>query len=738
MQPQRSAKTAFGAIIAVAAIFACQDVTAPNRDRRTPPGPVALLNNVGNVVVSPDSMRGWAFYDDQAGVPCSGVTCALVSGPATPPLGTGSAQLSTASASSGNALILADYAGTRLDQITALRYSTYRESVDDRNNLAIALQLNVDYDLTDQNTGYQGRLVFEPYQAASGKVLGGLWQPWDATAGKWWGTKAAVSVGNLTVANPCVQATPCSWAAILARFPNVGVHAVYGAVVLKAGSGWSSFSGNVDSLAIGVNGVSTVFDFEAFTGPAAVALRAKIGSGVTGSQFPADSSYSFGDRVDYSFAASPGHEAPTVIIDDTLALDSGTIVMNQPHTIEVLSDSVFSVEGLSGDGRGLAQRFAALLEASDKAAAYGDIMQFFVDRLDAGTDVETLSEENARAWELTIDQARDSAALAAVGDALEGYSFRVNTAEPNAHYVTWNAPAVGASSAASLSAQLRAGGSARSQSATAARSVLAPDLEESPHESTLVLYVNGVSTQPPVPGEASGVLLTPALIRKLLDGQPRFNNGYTDVDYVYNRTAWVQLAEYDRANPCVAPTARRILYHLALPALVRFAACKGVRFEKSFTTNDYIEAFTARLQLIAHLTATNPDVPEIALRAKLARDSTKHVIFVGHSEGTVLIGQAIRSMPSLEGHPIQVAPSCVAALALASPGDRDAYDLSDHYKSGFIVRGDVILRTAGTGWDILDTPASARAQDSISRASDAGRDTLGALIASIKYEVPRV
>ena len=243
------------------AILACRDLTSP-LDRL---GSAShLLNESGPVTVSPGAMHGWSFYNDQNDTPCTDTAvCRMVEGPAGQPLGSGSAFLSTPGVSDGKALVLKDYAGTRFDAITELRYSTFRQSVDSGRNLAIALQVNADYDLTDQSVGYQGRLVYEPYQSAPGTVLDTTWQSWDAKAGKWWGTKASVPRGGVLVTNPCVQATPCTWAQLLAAFPNVGIHTTYGAVVLKAGSSWPGFSGNVDALAIGVNGVTTTFDFEA-------------------------------------------------------------------------------------------------------------------------------------------------------------------------------------------------------------------------------------------------------------------------------------------------------------------------------------------------------------------------------------------------------------------------------------------------------------------------------------------
>jgi hypothetical protein len=57
----------------------------------------------------------------------------------------------------------------------------------------------------------------------------------------------------------CPQSSSCTWSSILSGFPDATIS---GAVVLKAGSGWSSFDGNVDGLTIGVNGSDTTYDFE--------------------------------------------------------------------------------------------------------------------------------------------------------------------------------------------------------------------------------------------------------------------------------------------------------------------------------------------------------------------------------------------------------------------------------------------------------------------------------------------
>ncbi len=179
-------------------------------------------------------------------------TGSMVPGPGSPPMGLGSARLTAPSSSDGIALFTPGYNGVRLDQITKLRYSTYRTSGGTAQ--AISLQFEIDNDVTDNDNAWKGRLVFEPYYTET--VLTGTWQTWDPmTQGKWWFTRPPM---NAT----CSQLNPCTWAQVLSHFPNAGIHSVFGAVILKAGSGWSNFDGNVDALTIGVNGSDTTYDFE--------------------------------------------------------------------------------------------------------------------------------------------------------------------------------------------------------------------------------------------------------------------------------------------------------------------------------------------------------------------------------------------------------------------------------------------------------------------------------------------
>jgi hypothetical protein len=206
------------------------------------------------VVVTNSNLQGWSFFNE--GPNGSGQ---FELGPATPPLGGGSANLIVDS-TGRQILVTQVYAGTRLDQITELRYSTYKNTNPDQ-AIDIGLQFDIDYNSTDANTAYQGRLVFEPYQTGTTPQQN-VWQTWHALAGKWWASRSGANGSN----GVCPQSAPCTWTQVLAAFPNASIHANYGlpgALLFRAGGPWANgYDGNVDAFTIGVNTTFTTFDFE--------------------------------------------------------------------------------------------------------------------------------------------------------------------------------------------------------------------------------------------------------------------------------------------------------------------------------------------------------------------------------------------------------------------------------------------------------------------------------------------
>ena len=191
----------------------------------------------------------WGFLAEGT----AGSTGSYVAGPATAPLGTGSAQFTVSAASQSHILGKGMLGGTKLTSITDLAYSSNQPA----GSVALALQLNISY---SGGTGWQGRLVYEPTYTV-GTVPSG-WQRWDTLQGKWWASNTTPGGSN----GLCAQASPCDWSQVLTNWPNAQIHPTFGAVLFKLGAGPAAFTGNVDHLTIGVDTAGTIniinYDFE--------------------------------------------------------------------------------------------------------------------------------------------------------------------------------------------------------------------------------------------------------------------------------------------------------------------------------------------------------------------------------------------------------------------------------------------------------------------------------------------
>jgi hypothetical protein len=206
-------------------------------------------------VVTPEFSAGWHTQT-------SGTTQSVTfeNGPASPPLGAGSVELSVGADGNGAAQIRNSlYAGVKLSNITELSYAAYVDQ-DGSGGQAPYVLLNVDY---DNNGTIDDFLFFEPvYQDATffpqnpqQSIALDTWQTWDALDGGWWSAFGTAGAG------PGVDVK--SLDDIIAAEPDATI--VGSGVRLVAGFGagaWDNFVGNVDAVSIGVSGATTTYNFE--------------------------------------------------------------------------------------------------------------------------------------------------------------------------------------------------------------------------------------------------------------------------------------------------------------------------------------------------------------------------------------------------------------------------------------------------------------------------------------------
>jgi hypothetical protein len=246
---------------------------------------VALVGSlVGcKVVATPNASQGWFFLNE--GANGSGY---YVNGPGTPPAGRGSALLTVDGTGREN-IATTLYTGTALSSITQLSYATY-QAFSGSPQETPSLEFDVDYDSTDSDTTYQGRLVYVP--SAGGTVVPRTWQTWDTMSANaaWYSSASAPSsirpiVNGTAQANPpCTQASFCTWATVMSNYPHARirptVNNVPGALLVRAGGPITGgFVGATDNVIVGVNGTPIENNFEPGDGHVAVTASNAAGLG---------------------------------------------------------------------------------------------------------------------------------------------------------------------------------------------------------------------------------------------------------------------------------------------------------------------------------------------------------------------------------------------------------------------------------------------------------------------------
>jgi hypothetical protein len=213
-------------------------------------------------VVSPSSMDGWAVQTDN---PTAQVN--FVNGPATPPLGVGSAQLKTGDGTTGGdgsaQLRNNTYAGTKLSDLTALSYSTYVTTNNGQQAPYIILSVdNTGDGLADDllffEPPYQNPVDGNPALPDQGAVALNTWQDWDALAGGWWSTGGFGSPGTgVLPLSDYIAANPN------ATIVNSSTGAGGVRVLVGFASATDVFDANVDAFRLAVAGGSdTTYDFD--------------------------------------------------------------------------------------------------------------------------------------------------------------------------------------------------------------------------------------------------------------------------------------------------------------------------------------------------------------------------------------------------------------------------------------------------------------------------------------------
>jgi hypothetical protein len=340
----------------LALLAACSDATSPNRVGTESLKPSATLASGNNTVVvreadiarqaesNPTPTKNWVFYTRNA------ATGAFIEGPSTPPLGTGTFQISTPTGNDKGFLFNFDHTGTAISTITAISYSTYIStpgSSDARQAPSINIQIDKNggtFEVGDFST-----LVFEPvYNTTQGNVTVGSWQTWDAYASgtaSWWMTGSALCPA---------AATLCTWSDVLANYPNATIIGGFG---INQGSGNGGLVGAVDALTLGYGGNSVTYNFEDSNchWSDAGSVRTLLGDCDTSSSIQVPNGFTFDGAGHTITAVDPagGHFLGAVIRNagsNASVINLGVTARNLSNVCDAGSDRLRGImlEGASG------------------------------------------------------------------------------------------------------------------------------------------------------------------------------------------------------------------------------------------------------------------------------------------------------------------------------------------------------------------------------------------------------
>jgi hypothetical protein len=249
------------ALVLLVALAGCGGSSTPTGD-----GP-RLVSASQTVTVWSGDQQGWFNASIR------NADTEFVAGPATPPLGDGSLQVTTGAdlgapvggGVGGKGIFATEqFNGQKLADLTTLTYSTFQQQVAPTHpHLLPGFNVQVD---TDGNGTRNTTLVFEPvYVPAQGAVAANTWQSWDALQGNgWWNTAGVPGF-------PGGGSTFFSLATFVAAYPNATIVTWYPSdngwgfnftSGQNSGGFWSNFIGNVDALTVGFGGDEITFDFE--------------------------------------------------------------------------------------------------------------------------------------------------------------------------------------------------------------------------------------------------------------------------------------------------------------------------------------------------------------------------------------------------------------------------------------------------------------------------------------------
>ena len=437
--------------------------------------------------------------------------------------------------------------------------------------------------------------------------------------------------------------------------------------------------------------------FQIFLPPATLTVISE--PGVSGNLTSQSYTFRRGSRVSYNFSADSGYTNALVTLDQQPIQRRGIIRMDDSHVLIASADRNTDIargdEWILRDAR-------AVLRASDKVAA----AQKLLDSLDVMTDTANIAERLQRVELTLVNRDQNAEALAELDAALDGHALAAGSGEGERGDIPGNGGGGGGGIATSLLVPLTSPSTLRPSP-----TIMTP--MRGMNESLTIAYVNGILTTP------LGALFAAHHVAMAARSAQWYANVPYDVKLIYNRSAMADDAIAE--DRCVLELGIKGGW-LGLNSLPKaLAKCLNTTEPKALAMlADYAEAGNELVSVMNRSTATRPpDVDTVAAFANRMRDEGRHVVFVMHSQGNLVVQQALMLLRTRGQYSQATDTTCIGGVALAAPTS-DGWPISARHLHGLVVDGDAILvlgknhfprvRTAMSDSALLETTGSVRAR----------------------------
>lgn len=437
--------------------------------------------------------------------------------------------------------------------------------------------------------------------------------------------------------------------------------------------------------------------FQIFMPPELLTVIAE--PGVHGSFVSGSTVHRRGERVGYQFDTDSGYTHLLVTVDQEYLPQRGRITMNRAHVLVASADRDASV--MRGDEWILVEGRALLRSATPVQAA-----QRFLDRITAIVDTNHLARRLARVEQILGQQ--DPAALRSLDLALAGHTFLAGSG--SGVEVPVVAPPGGGGGGGMIADNVLPGPAAQPR-LIPSRSVAITT--RSRYEPVTIAYVNGVLTSP------YGALFNADQVARMARASTWSVAAPFEVRLIYNSTA---SGDGDDPNDrCVIELARHSegLGINALPVYLQQCLKKS-----SPTTTvpqvlgilaDFAEAGLQLTSIIARLPLPHPaDADSVAAITARWMASGRHVVFVPHSQGNLMVQQGVAILGRKGRYNPAADSTCIGAVALAAPTSEN-WPIGTRHLTGIVAAHDAILLLGKNHFPQVQTPLSDSADNALGR-----------------------